>query len=85
MLALAAKSVDASVYGITNGHAESDSCLLGLVGLIDPPRTEVIEAVAMCQRAGIAVKMITGDHAGTAAAIGRQLGLQKTENVLTGL
>lgn len=49
--------------------------LIGLQGMIDPPRTEAIDAVAACHRAGIQVKMITGDHAGTAAAIGRQLGL----------
>jgi len=49
--------------------------LLGLVGLIDPPRPEAVAAVAECQSAGIAVKMITGDHAATAAAIARQLGL----------
>lgn len=57
--------------------------LLGMVGLIDPPREEAIAAVAQCQRAGIRVKMITGDHAVTAAAIGRQLGLS-TGHVLTG-
>ncbi len=49
--------------------------LLGLVGIIDPPRPEAIAAVAHCQQAGIRVKMVTGDHAVTAAAIGRQLGL----------
>ena len=48
---------------------------LGLQGMMDPPRPEAIEAVAACHRAGIQVKMITGDHAGTAVAIGRQLGL----------
>jgi magnesium-transporting ATPase (P-type) len=57
--------------------------LLGMVGLIDPPREEAIAAVAECQRAGIRVKMITGDHAVTAAAIGRQLGLS-TKEPLTG-
>jgi magnesium-transporting ATPase (P-type) len=57
--------------------------LLGLVGIIDPPREEAIAAVASCQRAGIRVKMITGDHAVTAAAIGRQLGLAG-EHALTG-
>ena len=49
--------------------------LLGLIGMIDPPRPEAIQAVADCQHAGIRVVMITGDHAATAAAIGRELGL----------
>ncbi len=48
---------------------------LGLAGLLDPPRPEAAAAIARCQHAGIAVKMITGDHKGTAAAIGRELGL----------
>ena len=57
---------------------------LGLVGLIDPPRPEAIEAVAECRAAGIGVKMITGDHAGTARAIAAQVGLEHTDKVLTG-
>ncbi len=57
---------------------------LGLVGLIDPPRPEAIAAVAECRTAGIRVKMITGDHAGTAAAIARQIGLENPDRVLTG-
>jgi magnesium-transporting ATPase (P-type) len=57
--------------------------LLGLVGIIDPPRDEAVQAVAECRGAGIRVKMITGDHAATAAAIGRSLGLS-VERTLTG-
>ena len=49
--------------------------LLAVLGLADPPRDEAIKAVADCRAAGIRVKMITGDHAATALAIGRQLGL----------
>jgi magnesium-transporting ATPase (P-type) len=63
---------------------EGSLVLLGLVGLIDPPRMEAMAAIAECHSAGIAVKMITGDHALTAAAIARQLGLKQTEGVVTG-
>ena len=57
---------------------------LGLVGFIDPPRTEAMAAVADCRSAGIAVKMITGDHAATALAIARQLGMAEQPKALTG-
>ncbi|SDQ05287.1 HAD-IC family P-type ATPase [Microbacterium sp. cf332] len=59
---------------------------LGLWGILDPPRPEAIEAIADCHRAGIRVKMITGDHAGTAVAISREMGLVSDEDprVLTG-
>ena len=52
-----------------------DLTLIGLVGIIDPPRPEAREAIRICQAAGIAVKMITGDHRATAASIARSLGL----------
>lgn len=55
--------------------------LLGMVGIIDPPREEAIAAIEECRQAGIRVKMITGDHAATAAAIGTQLGLSATRSL----
>lgn len=48
---------------------------LGVVGIVDPPRPEAVTAIASCRRAGVAVKMITGDHVGTAAAVARELGI----------
>lgn len=57
----------------------------GLFGMMDPPRSEAIDAIRICHRAGIVVKMITGDHPVTAEAIGRQLGLlQPLQTALTG-
>lgn len=49
---------------------------LGMVGIMDPPRPEATEAIALCKKAGIQVKMITGDHKATAATIARELGLE---------
>src|SRR5690606_32800074 len=57
---------------------------LGLQAMIDPPRPEVIEAVRLCQKAGIVVKMITGDHKITALAIAKQIGITKTQDALSG-
>ncbi len=61
-----------------------DLTFLGLQGMIDPPRPESIQAIADCRRAGITVKMITGDHPGTAEAIGRELGLHSPRSAVTG-
>lgn len=64
---------------------EAGLTFLGLVGMIDPPREGVAEAIAACRRAGVAVVMITGDHPKTAAAIAREIGLLRAgEQTLTG-
>jgi len=63
---------------------ETGLTFLGLAGFIDPPRDEAIAAVAECRSAGIAIKMITGDHKGTAAAIARQLAIADDPKVLEG-
>ncbi|HLS74213.1 MAG TPA: HAD-IC family P-type ATPase, partial [Actinomycetaceae bacterium] len=52
---------------------------LGLFGIIDPPRDEAIDAIRACREAGIRVKMITGDHAGTATAIAREMGIGEAD------
>jgi Ca2+-transporting ATPase len=65
--------------------AESDMCFLGLVGMIDPPRPESKSAIATCEKAGIKVIMITGDHPATARAVARELGILKHGRVVTGV
>jgi Ca2+-transporting ATPase len=60
---------------LEHAHVAEGLTFLGLQGMLDPPRPEAIDAVRRCQQAGIAVKMITGDHAATARAIARQIGL----------
>lgn len=74
-----------STESIDHSSIEEDLILLGLYGMIDPPRPEAIEAVEACKQAGIRVKMITGDHALTASAIARELGLEAWEKPLTGV
>ncbi|MEP9386435.1 HAD-IC family P-type ATPase [Mesorhizobium sp. KR9-304] len=64
---------------------ESGLTFLGIVGFIDPPRAEAVAAVAECRAAGIAVKMITGDHNGTALAVARQLALADDPQALAGV
>ncbi|MCC5878781.1 MAG: HAD-IC family P-type ATPase [Idiomarina sp.] len=58
--------------------------IVALVAIMDPPRDEAIKAIDTCRQAGIAVKMITGDHAKTAQAIGAMLHLEHTDHALTG-
>ncbi|MBD2667106.1 ATPase, E1-E2 type [Richelia sinica FACHB-800] len=82
VLALAKKSVSATQDTLDHRDIEQDLVFLGLQGMIDPPRTEAIKAVETCQRAGIQVKMITGDHAVTARAIAQRMGFNKNGEVL---
>jgi magnesium-transporting ATPase (P-type) len=84
VLALAQREAPGDQASLTAADLKDQLVLVGLVGLIDPPRAEAITAVAECREAGIRVKMITGDHAGTAAAIARQIGLENPDRVLTG-
>ena len=85
VLAFAIRSVPPEHTVLQLADVQGTLTLLGLVGMIDPPRPETIQAIEQCQAAGIAVKMITGDHSGTARAIGYQIGLQNPDRVLTGL
>ncbi|HBU09988.1 MAG TPA: ATPase, partial [Candidatus Peribacter riflensis] len=64
--------------------AEHGLTFLGLAGMIDPPRTEAFAAVRRCEDAGIRVVMITGDHPVTARAVARELGILRSNRVMTG-
>ena len=86
VLALARKAVPNFLASIEHSDLEQGLVFLGLQGMIDPPRPEAIQAIQSCRSAGIQVKMITGDHAKTAAAIAQQMGLDQTPDapVVTG-
>lgn len=87
VLAFARMAVARGTTDIDHQDVCDGLTFLGLQGMIDPPREEAIHAVRACQEAGIKVKMITGDHAATAAAIAGQIGLLHTSGhagVLTG-
>ncbi len=83
VLALAYKDFEHRPETLSHQDVESGLTLLALVGISDPPRKEAISSIAQCHQAGIRVKMITGDNPITAAAIGKELGLN-TERVITG-
>ncbi|PMR77540.1 HAD-IC family P-type ATPase [Billgrantia endophytica] len=84
VLALAEKEAGDISGELDDDDAEEGLVLLGLVGLLDPPREAAIEAVKQCLEAGIRPVMVTGDHAVTARAIAGQLGFAQTERALTG-
>jgi Ca2+-transporting ATPase len=76
-IGLATRRLDADGDGVIDEAIEQDLVWLGVVGMIDPPRPEAAAAVAIAQRAGIRVDMITGDHPSTATAIGVELGIAR--------
>ncbi|GAB4482456.1 MAG: cation-transporting P-type ATPase [Thermodesulfovibrionales bacterium] len=75
VLAMAYKGMPQETEDLTHHDAETDLVFAGLQGMIDPARPEAIDAVEGCRRAGIRVVMITGDHAVTATAIARKMGI----------
>jgi Ca2+-transporting ATPase len=75
VLGVAMRKWDALPNDMSPEHVETGLTLLGLTGMMDPPREEAKEAVSMCKAAGIQPVMITGDHPGTALAIARRLGI----------
>ncbi len=85
VLAIAYKTVDALPEVLTSEELENGLTFMGLVGMIDPPRPEAKDAVAVCRTAGIKPVMITGDHVVTASAIARELGiLEEGDRAITG-
>ena len=84
VLAAAAREVGEDKTDLALEDLEQGLIFLGLVGIIDPPRPEAIAAIQACRQAGIRVKMITGDHAGTASAIGREMGITETGQAAVG-
>ena len=85
-LAVAYKPIEPDHLELTQEEYETGFIFLGIHGIMDPPRKEVSAAVAECRSAGVRTIMITGDHAGTAEAIARQIGMKQgdEESVFTG-
>lgn len=84
VLGFAAASAPAALERLAFEDVETGLVFLGIVGFIDPPRDEAVAAVADCRSAGIAVRMITGDHVDTATAIARQLAIADDPKAMTG-
>ncbi len=86
VLAIGYKEIDEVPENPTSENLENGLTLMGLVGMIDPPRPEAAAAVAVCRKAGIKPVMITGDHVVTASAIAAQIGiLEEGDNAMTGV
>lgn len=75
ILAVAYKTLDTPPTEMTASSLENNLIFLGLIGMMDPPRPESAQAVALCHKAGIQTVMITGDHIVTAAAVAQQIGI----------
>lgn len=85
VLAIATREFKSIPENCTSSSIESDLTFLGLIGMMDPPREEVLQAVADCRAAGIVPVMITGDHPETAGSIAIRLGIaDKQDRVITG-
>lgn len=84
MVAAAWKPAAAGQTQLTHQDLQQGVILLGVAGMMDPPRPEAITAIADCLQAGIRVKMITGDHPQTAMSIGKMLGIGNAGNAITG-
>ncbi len=85
VLGMAFKETEEGLDKLTEDHIKGGFTFAGLQGMIDPPRQEVVEAVKGCKQAGIRVAMITGDHAVTASAVARMIGItEKDAEVMTG-
>ncbi len=85
VLAVASRPYGGATDDLSEADVAEGCTFLGLIGMIDPPRTEAVQAIEACHRAGIVVKMITGDHRTTALAIGRDLNLADEGGAVTGV
>lgn len=84
VLAIAQKTFPKNGDNINEEDVKQGCILLGFIGMVDPPRKEVYQALKSCHNAGINVKMVTGDHPFTAEAIAKDLGIMKEGKAVSG-
>lgn len=84
MLGVVYREQAEAITKLEHTDIQQNMTFLGVAGIMDPPRSEAIEAIRLCQNAGINVKMITGDHPETALAIGAMLNIGNSKEVITG-
>lgn len=84
LIAAAYREADNGKSALSHEDLKQELIFLGLIGIIDPPREEAVEAIKVCKEAGIRVKMITGDHLLTAKAIGKEIGIGDGEKAVSG-